>query len=473
MSLPKKRRKFFCLNDFIKVEIEKGILNKSFNGQIIKTGALGFYIPKKIMKELKLDEVYSISIQKIKGIPFKVLKDGRFYLNHREGKKIKIEKHDITKVSFEIRDKLYKVLTKFNVRKRGKNKEFFAILPKEFYETKGLIKNIVKLKKNKLKSKKGLDFLRILQETHFTEIKNNKIVVYKGNRVPIIINSKINLGDISYYLGCYFADGTKKGNSWAICASTFEQANFYKYQHNNLLKNTNIKYNLSVTIHKDRKVEAEEILKPWKNKCNVKIRKIKYNYSDHKSSNNRNPNGTLILLENKELTKIYYIRLIKLLQSEIVKKQDKNNALLFIAGVLEGDGCLNARKRGHIQISSNDKEIVILETFLKVSNLNYKIHKEEKTGKVYANIGGLSIIENILFLKDKLFKYYPKRRKILIERLCYTPTALFLTREKERTSTWILKRFREKDILNKNNKLTIKGKKIKKAIIELQKELDK
>jgi hypothetical protein len=54
------------------------------------------------------------------------------------------------------------------------------------------------------------------------------------------VNTNLKLSDLAFYLGAYFADGTRKGNSWAICASTFEQAKYYLKMHNFWLKTQNL-----------------------------------------------------------------------------------------------------------------------------------------------------------------------------------------------------------------------------------------
>jgi patatin-like phospholipase/acyl hydrolase len=108
---------------------------------------------------------------------------------------------------------------------------------------------------------------------------------------------------------------------------------------------------------------------------------------------------------------------------------------------------------------------------LKYSNLDFKAHKEKSTGKVYVNIGGLSIKENLNEIDSLLFKYYPKRRRIMKQRMLNTPTTQFLLGKQSKTSAWILKRFRKKGILNEQNKLTAKGKKVRKSLQDLEKEI--
>ncbi|MEK6921200.1 MAG: hypothetical protein AABX82_04915, partial [Nanoarchaeota archaeon] len=86
-------------------------------------------------------------------------------------------------------------------------------------------------------------------------------------------------------------------------------------------------------------------------------------------------------------------------------------------------------------------------------------------------MGSLELLESIDLLNEILFKYYPKRRKRTIERVMKTGAAQFLLGNSEKTSPWILRRFREKGILNKDNKIIRKGMEIRKALSYLAKSV--
>ena len=258
-----------------------------------------------------------------------------------------------------------------------------------------------------------------------------------------------------------------------MCASTFEQGKYFLKMHNYMVLDCKIRTSLSITLNKNDKNMIPSSIRLWNKISGVKINKknVRMFFSDSKIPTNRNKFGTLVIKEHRQLVQIYYNALIKQLLKTIRKEKRTDLAQKFICGVLEGDGCLNARDRDHIQITSNDDEVEILEKFLESSALEFKAHKEKATGKVYINIGGLSIKENLDELNDLLFKYYPKRRKIMKERMLKTATTRFLIGKQPSTSYWILKRFRKKRILDEKNKLTTKGRKIRKALKCLEKEI--
>ncbi len=472
IKLPETKRFFFKEGEQIKVTINTKPNSIVFYAKIRKCGVLGVYVPKNIMEQNNFKKECKTIFEIIKGIFVKISSDGRIYLPNTLGKKLELKSGDIVKLELLINHIYETVFCKINARKKPNTVEYHAFLSKEFYNKKCIIIGMHKLDKNKINFKHKLDFDKILKKFTFVELDKNRIMLYLGNRVPIKINITISLNKIAHYLGCFFADGTKRGNSWGICASTFEQADYFKKMHNQIIPDNNLRFSITITLNSYVKKRIIKTLNLWKNKCGVDVpfNKVCYILSKSKISTNRNKFGTLVIKEHRQLTQIYYNTLISYLLN-IIKK--KNNALLaqdFICGVIEGDGCLNARGRGHIQITTNKREVKILEKFLRYSKLEFNIYKE-KTGKVYANVGGLSILNNLERLGTLLFKYYPKRRKILIERLCSTPSAKFLKGKQKTISPWIKYYFVKKRILTKKYLLTEKGKKIKKALLSMEKEL--
>ena len=136
----------------------------------------------------------------------------------------------------------------------------------------------------------------------------------------------------------------------------------------------------------------------------------------------------------------------------------------FILGVLEGDGSVGA-ERGHLIITTNLEELDILSSIMKYTNLDFRERVEGKNkGIIY--IGSIEIIKNISILKDKLFRYYPKRRKRLKERLAQTGCARFLLGKSKKTSNWLIGQLNNYGILNGKGKLTKEGRKIQKDLKE-------
>ena len=71
-------------------------------------------------------------------------------------------------------------------------------------------------------------------------------------------------------------------------------------------------------------------------------------------------------------------------------------------------------------------------------------------------------------MKDKLFKYYPKRRKILKERLAKTGCARFLL-SSGNTSNWLIGQLNNYGILDGKGNLTKFGEKVKRDLNEFLK----
>ena len=86
------------------------------------------------------------------------------------------------------------------------------------------------------------------------------------------------------------------------------------------------------------------------------------------------------------------------------------------------------------------------------------------------HIGLLEVIRNIGILKDKIFKYYSKRRKLLKERLADTASVRFLLGENNKTSNWLIGQFNEMKILDRKGNLTEFGLQIQKDLKEFLSE---
>ena len=141
--------------------------------------------------------------------------------------------------------------------------------------------------------------------------------------------------------------------------------------------------------------------------------KVRIIQTDIKYAPNKNQYGSLVLKENRQLTQIFYNELLNFLYDEVITKNNKILATNFICGAMEGDGCVNSKTHGHIIITTNNKEIELLKDICDRSYLKYSIRRwKGKKNRVDLVIGSLEIIKNIPILKDKLFKYYPKRRKM-------------------------------------------------------------
>lgn len=473
IKVPKDKVSLFQADEEVKITIVSKNKRVVFFAKIKRcSNYVGVYVPKKIMKENQFDGETKIIFEKINGFSAWISRDGRIYFPNKYCNNLGLETENVVKVFFVENNK-----TNFfycRIRKRSKNntEEYFAFLPKEFYNKKLIISKIEKVEKNQINIQKTIPFNRILKGCTFVEKDNKSALVYLGHRVPCFINTNISLREIAHYLGCFYADGTKKGNSWGICASTFEQAKYYAKMHSVIIKDPAFKLEITYTDPlKENKEELKKRLQEiWLNKTGLVIPKIYIYETEIKDAQNRNKYGSLSFREHKQLVLIYYNRLLQYLLKEIIQKKNKQQALDFICGVLEGDGAPSAKTRGHIVIATNKREVEPLIKIFRVLGWKHEGYAD-KENKYYIRIGSLEIIETIVLLKQILFKYYPKRRERTIGRLIGTGAAQFLLGKNEKTSPWILQRFREKGILNKNNKITRKGTEIRKALSDLAKSV--
>ena len=149
------------------------------------------------------------------------------------------------------------------------------------------------------------------------------------------------------------------------------------------------------------------------------------------------------------------VKLVKLLIEEILSKKDKNLAIDFIGRVMEGGGYAAANPAGSIKIWTNKKDYPLLKDILEVTEIKYRIGKEGPN-KYFLNIGVLEILRNFYLLKDKIFLFYPKRRKTLFERLKTVGAIKFLIGNHGSTN-WVKAWLRNNSFVDKNYEITKNG----------------
>ena len=142
----------------------------------------------------------------------------------------------------------------------------------------------------------------------------------------------------------------------------------------------------------------------------------------------------------------------------------------FILGVLEGDGSPSASKRGHIIICTNKEDFKILQTVLSFTGFDFKFHRENTTDKYYIRINALGLLKLLPQIRDKIFQYYPKRRKKFIERFHKMGAVLFILGEQNHASSWVKAYLRKSDILNSEYKLTPHGNEIRQSLKDMLNE---
>jgi bifunctional DNA-binding transcriptional regulator/antitoxin component of YhaV-PrlF toxin-antitoxin module len=464
IALPQGKIGLFNLGDWLQVKVLK---NKFFGKIIFYHGRLGVYVPKHIVRENNLlNKKAEIKIKKVDGFYAKISPDGRIHIPQDVIRKQKLKRNDIVLIKVIkdnkiIREKYSKL--HLNVRRQRNQREYTCAFDKSLYSKEFTFK-IDKLPKEKVKPSPAI--ANLLEKMDYGFIGKDSTIVFKGNKNPVIINVNVNLSDIAFYLGAYFADGTRKGNSWAISASTFEQAKYYLKMHNFLIKDSKPEFIISYTnIHNLEENEVKTNLSNvWQKELGVKISKFRIRKPTGKSISKQSEYGTLIIREHRQILLDAYNFLLNLLIKEILTKRDRNLAFGFLCGVMEGDGCVPARKRGHIVISSNKKDIHILENVLQVAEIKFK-RITEKKNKYSLRIGALEILRNFSYLKNKIFVLYPKRRKLFFERLKTVGATKFLLGNHKSTS-WVKSWLKSNGFCDENYAITEKGLKLKNELIE-------
>lgn len=473
--IPKKKSIFFNLGQRIEVQLIP--LNIRFFAKIIKyPPGSGIYVPKKIIKIYRLlSKKVKIQIKKIEGFYSKIFSDGRIHIPKDIVENQKLKHNNIVLIKGiengeVVREKYSKI---YCTKRKNRKSEYLCVFDKNFYGKQILFK-VKKLSKETYKRKLNPLLNQALKDFQWAFIGKDRVIIFKGNKVSTIVNTNLKLSDFIFYLGAYFADGTKKGNSWAICASTFEQAKYYLKMHNLLIKDSKLEFTISYTniYNFDDSYLKRKLAKIWETEVGIKVDKFRIRKPTGKLISKWNKYGTLVIREHRQILLDFYNALLNSLIKEILSKNNKRLAIDFLCGVMEGDGSASASERGHILFFSNKTDKSILKKVLKVTGMNFTITKEGEN-KYTFRIGVLEILRNLFPLKSKIFILYPKRRKIFFERLKTVGAVKFLI-ENHKPTNWVKAWLKNNGFCNENYQLTKKGLKLKDELIaNINKDLAK
>jgi bifunctional DNA-binding transcriptional regulator/antitoxin component of YhaV-PrlF toxin-antitoxin module len=429
--------------------------NKStFLSQIIKWGSVGVYVPKEIARNFFGRKV-PINLEKIQDSYAKVGSDGRIYIPLDVAKKLTLRHKDIVRIRVPHGDNAFEAYSEINVRKRGQKIEYMCILRKSL-AGESIRFGIEKAIKHNSKG----HVAQFLKNTNYAQTAEGNVVVF-SRKMPIVINPNIKLQDIALYMGAFYSDGTKVGNNWSICASTFEQARFYLNMHNMLVKAPKLEFVVSYT---DTHNEREDFLKGrlgslWTKNVGKYPYKFRIREPRGKIFSKCTNHGTLVVREHRIAVLEFYNSLLQSLLKEIYRKKDKTLAVDFICGVLEGDGSAGNKERGHVLIASNEKEYHAISQVLDVAGIKHNIRKEDDN-KYCIRIGALELLRNFDSLKGKIFALYPKRRYLLFQRLQTVGTVKFLLGQEHEPNGRVKAWLRDNGFVNDTYQLTPKGKKL-------------
>lgn len=467
-GLLKLEKPYFKLGDLIMINFLEPKLNEQYFANIVKVDTKqAIHIPKKIVGfHGLLKKKVKLRLKKVRGFSPTFGREGRIYIPLVRAKQLNLKRNDIVLLTLNVSGKKKRVYCRVRYRNKFGKEEYYCFT-NHFPKNNTLI-TIEKIKKQRV---------RVFKDSHFLDgmtsavIGKNKIIIFEGRNIPAIVNPNIKLSNLAYYIGAYFADGTKKGNSWAICASSPEQAIYYRAMHNSIIVDSSTENLISFTDNKnkDPRKLSKLLIEKWRVKTQFDLTdcKVRINPSTSQKANNLNAIGTFVLKENRGILLTIYNRILNLL----LEKRDRKLALEFILGTLEGDGTVNAKKRGHIQIITNKNDYKKLEGILEAADIRYMLVHEKNINKFYIRIGALEILRNFLKIYKKVFKYYPKRRKALIERLSSTGAAKYILGRQNYTTGWVKAELKKSGILDTKYNLTKKGLKIKQALLNMENEM--
>lgn len=467
LSLPKKGRDSFQLGDRVKIKLSDAI---EFFARIVKWGGWGVYVPKDVMaKSNLLNKEVEVQIQKIDGFYSKIGKDGRIYIPEDIVKRHNLQEDDVVLVKgSKEKDVLKKKYCRIYLsHKKRETADYICTFAQKFHG-KNLVFQIEKEDNKELKSELSSAIATVIEDMQYTFTDKNSLIIFKGNKVPAIIPTKVDLSDIAFYFGAYFTDGTKKGNNWAICASTFKQGRYYLKIHNLLVKDSDPEFIVSYTKLSDTSFEKAErrLRKQWESEVGVEIDRfrIRNPVGKNPDARNRSKIGTLVIREPRQILIDVYRKLLNILIDKIITEGNTELAMNFLFGVLEGDGSVPAKKRGHIHIYANKEESEVLEEILEITEMKFKKF-QEGSNKYGLRIGALEILRNFDYFKERAFILYPKRRKALFKRMQSVGVVKFLMGD-HKPCSWVKAWLKDNGFVDESYNLSKKGKELQENLEE-------
>lgn len=418
-------------NSLVSVEILD--TNIEFKARIrLYDGKPVVYVPKEIAKGL--DGGLVIRVTRIDGNYAKVGSDGRIYL-----KKDLVEQYGIKPRSIiKIITKDFSRFVTVNYRKRNHKEEYMCMVGPT------LAKKTIKFEIENNYEKPAGNVGLFLPKARIKYLRGEAIVSINNAR-NISLASNIPLDKYAYYLGAYFADGTKKGNSWALCASSTTQANYYINRHSSIVLKPKFNFAITYTNFGESDPEIEKKVRGyWKEVPRAKLRIIRSKGKIR--SKKTNEFGTLVIKENSRTIVKVYNALLSGFFKLIKKSRNKKLARIFIMGILEGDGNVSSLGHGHLIITTNSAEAALLRPLLDISGLDYRMNVKNNVASI--RINALSILENLPELGPHIFRYYPNRRELFCQRFCNNiGICRFLLGKQDYASGWVKSELSKRNIL--------------------------
>ena len=294
------------------------------------------------------------------------------------------------------------------------------------------------------------------------KINENEIIVLAERTLPVHFPLYLQIdNEVIYYFGCYLADGSTHGDSTAINASTYKQANYFMKMYRSFIYNTSLLFYLSYTKLATDLRENQDIISElklyWQNIPDIVFddNKIRLWTSRLTSRENKKMTeyGTLEINDARKIVKIFYIKLMEKITTLLLKSKSKVLIWKFILGFLEGDGSVHISNTGrfYIKFAANIDNIEILTNLLDIIEVRYRLDKSQikNGGKgVMIIIFIQQILKHLDNFSSEIFKYYPKRRKLFVIRFFMNPSVHYLTGYRNKLNQPSVEKYLNENIKN-------------------------
>ena len=451
ITVPMKLREKLEIDQFydltlVASDLESHVLTAKF-----KQSGKGsvFYIPKGLCEQyLLIGKTVTCYIYKMEHFPIIVNEDKIVGLPHSIVDEYKLKKDDMWEVEVLTSEGMFREVILISVTDRSnrsdRNEYRFTLrlsaVPRLIEARAKFVRRIERLA-SELETQDYETFYlpNLFSDGILGKIHENEMIFFLGNHVPLFTPIRINLFELIHYFGCYYADGTKKGWSWRINASTPEQAKHYINKYNQLVLGNGLVYELTYTMKaSDRRLERKvkkDLQQFWKERLNIDIAENRILVRKSKSKNIKKWNecGSLGIRDDRHLIMEIHLRMMSEIEEYLKNSNVKEHMWEFLLGILEGDGSVRGgNQRFGIGFSSH-KDDVIIQHLLDKLNVKYEVDMHRvKSGAgsgIQINFWLFEVLNKLNILSENLFIYYPKRRRMFIERLLKQSTVRYLMGE--------------------------------------------
>ena len=454
ITVPMRLRDTLKIGDWYELALvtqEQHLL--SLHLRLVKNKSIwGFYLPQALCLEKQLiGKQVNVELKHTEYVPVTFSEITRVRIPNIIAERYNIQKDELYNIAIKTDQQEFQEIVIINTIDRhtrnSADEQYFIIRMHELQgSTSGSMKIISKIEKMSLQEsvtmKETIYIPNLFPEAVIGKIDSNKMIIFSGNHRPIITPINVNVVDIVHYFGCYYADGTKIG-SWSINGSTPEQVQYYMKVFSKLIINSDLDFRLVYTTSNflDNANNIKLYLQnKWQELANININ-LNNIYFHESTFNNKikahpptkhNSLGSVRLIDNRSLVLELHKKVLDGIEAFLLNSKDVKLSWQFLFGILEGDGSVGGGKsrcRITFTCRDTDRTIPILLTNVGISNLKPNHKSESSPNTVDYSFGLISILQNIDTIQNHLFKFYPKRRKLFLQKLFRLPSIQFILGE--------------------------------------------